>query len=269
MSKPDLRQAAIRISYHVAMQPQLREAIEAETAGQPGAQSFEQDRTSGHATPLHCWEHGQPPSTCHREGRWVGDSVLAPDERDAVEVAKRTPCQGEPIPGATDITGEAGTIDGEQGRADMKEVTRLERQMADTADRLAVIHRRYLPGLTLPGDVKAKLVSASLPGCESCDRLDLGEDDGWFNEANYNGGRPTNFGGALTKRMILCRSCAEWALDHDHESLCLDAEGNPRKGHPHYPHAIHLPPVRGQLPQTLAKKREYGRWSGKKEPKAA
>lgn len=249
MADESIGSAVARLAAHVRRREELVAAIEGDDASQPGAQSFEQDRTSGHTTLLHCWDHDRDPAECHR-----------------LELL----CTGEPIPTATDSAGELAIErvgSGKPGSVSwLATIEKAEADVIAATKRLRAAYTRFLPSPLSLEPLPRGQAGDGDPGCESCSRLNLGTKDDprwWWNEANYNRGRPTNFGGALTSKKRLCRACAEWALDHDHERLCVDANDKPLDGKARYPHAIHLPPVDDPAGQSLRKKHATGYWSGK------
>lgn len=262
-----IEDAVRHLSGHLRRRGLLLDAAEGEDQANPGAQSFEQDRTSGHSTVKFCWEHELDPSECHRRDRFIGDTTMTAEERAALPPAKRTPCVGDPIPMATDTVGELVVAYGARRARQMVDVVfSIEAQVISATLQLDRIYDRLLPVAHVELSLPKATAADGDPGCESCARLNLGTDSrprGWWNEANYNRGNPTNFGGALPDRMRLCRACAEWALDHDHEHQCVDEDDRPLKGVARYPAAIHLPPVDREGGECLRKKQATGYWTGK------
>lgn len=263
--------AAGALVAHLAQRDRLLAGMHAEASAQPGAQGFEQDRVTGHETHLFCWEHEQDPADCHHQGRWAGDTL---PHADTVAKTARRPCTGQPIPAAADPTGELAARQArhsDPALAAERELERLEAQVVKAVEKIQAIRDEYAPA---PAQLPTKVVLASVshdgePGCESCARLILGQDGDrrpLWSEPNYNRGEPTNLGGALERRMRLCRPCAEWALNHSHDR-CLEQAAQARKAKKGrkvltFDNRIHLPPV-SEGEENLDNKRRTGYWRGK------
>lgn len=252
MGDETIEWAVRRLSGHLRRRGLLAEAVLDDQPGAPGAQSFEQDRTSGHSTVLFCWEHELDPRDCP-----------APDPRKP----GLPPCRIEPVPMATDTVGELVVALGpRKARGVLEIVNAAETQVIKAARQLDMIYERVTSPLGNPHLPKPAAADGD-PGCESCARLNLGTENRprpWWNIPDYNRGKPTNFGGALPHKMLLCQACAKWALDHDHDVACFDKKGKPRNKIADLPEGetIHLPPVNDQAGECLRKRHDTGFWSG-------
>jgi hypothetical protein len=73
----------------------------------------------------------------------------------------------------------------------------------------------------------AHLAADGQPGCQSCARIK------WWNDPNYNTGRPTNLGGLLPEPWLLCRPCQTFTINNDRPPTRneLDHRRNNPRGH--------------------------------------
>lgn len=255
--------AAGALVAHLAHRDRLVAILTEDDPASPGAQSFEQDRVTGHETHLFCWEHEQDPADCHRRDRWAGDTH--PDA-DSVPKHKRLPCTGKPVPAAADQVGEL-VVSGRLTSGVLDAIERLEANVARDVRALERIHEKWGPAVEVPPEKVAVGVSQDgLPGCQSCARLMVDGRPRW-SDPNYNQGRPTDLGGALATRQLLCESCKAWALNHDH-AKCVEHNAGVKKAGKKsslktisFKGPVHLPPVKGAF-ESLDLLQSTGFWRG-------
>jgi hypothetical protein len=150
--------------------------------GQPKAQDYEP--RSGPRTVLYCDDHDRDQDDCKRLG---------------------LPCTGEPLPNASDPTGEAAIRQdiaaGDLARLDQL-IAWLDRNSDEAIDLLARYARRD------PTDKDTRESGEGELGCASCWRIQGPNTVHWWN-APYRCG-PTDVGGALQRKHLLCRACEEF-----------------------------------------------------------
>lgn len=158
---------------------------------------------------------------------------------------------GVPMPAVVDTTGEAA-ISRDDARVLLAEVDRAERDIVLVSMRItgqpnltstipAVIYR-YAEGpdsLGVGGTIKrcgsvfaratgdtvkrrklkpsdlSHLAADGEPGCQSCARYVKPDGIRLWNHPGYNEERPTDLGGALPRRVLLCRPCYRFAVEQD------------------------------------------------------
>lgn len=100
-----------RLRDYTRKRPAILNALRDMTEDGIKAASYETDRTTGHSTRLWCWDHQNDPHDCHKAGFL---------------------CDGDPIPSATDITGETA-IRGDRARRTTAELSVAEQRIAQAA----------------------------------------------------------------------------------------------------------------------------------------
>lgn len=274
MADRSITWAAAELASHLAHRVRLVEIIVDDDPASPGAQSFEQSRVSGHSTVLWCEEHEMDPADCHREGRWAGDTQIPEDQRPHVMPARRTPCVGEVVQMATDTVGEL-VVSGRTGRSKalLAQIEAAEAMVIKGVTMLDRLHERWGPAPPVPLSATARGVARDGdPGCQSCARLEVDDGSGgkrpWWTEPLYNQGRPTDLGGQLPTRLLLCKECYAWALNHDHSQCLLHNDGLKKAKGKVKPSAkirfsgpVHLPPVSGAF-ESLDLRHRTGYWRG-------
>lgn len=169
--KPDLRNAAILLTRHVAIRSRLRPAIVDSLAAQPRAQSYDSD---GSGSPPWCWVHSQEVSACHRAGDF---------------------CDGETIT-HNDPTGTAACTP-DRAATDLRHLDHLETQLHSIAIQLADIDDRYLPRTLPDAAAKAKLATPGEAGCFYCAQV-----GGRWSPADTK--NPTDLNGNLPRPVLVC-----------------------------------------------------------------
>lgn len=253
--------AAAELAAHLAHRDRLITVLLDDDPATPGAQSLEQDRVAGHSTVLWCEEHELDPADCRRLGRWAGDTTpdFVPD------MAAALPCRGLPMPVATDTVGEL-VVSGRSSRARsvLAMIDAAETQLVRAVEQLVGLHDRFGPAPTQPAAAVVQGVSRDgEPGCQSCARLHVNGRP-WWNDPLYNQSRPTNLGGALPTKVLLCKECYGWALNHDHDQcLTHNATAKKSKVKPiQFSGPVHLPPVKKAF-ESLDLRQRTGYWRGK------
>lgn len=100
-----------RLRDYCRKRPAIADALRDMTEDGIKAASYEGDRTTGHTAHLWCWDHQNDPRDCHKAGFL---------------------CDGDPIPSATDLTGETA-IRGDRARRLTAELSVAETRICQAA----------------------------------------------------------------------------------------------------------------------------------------
>lgn len=158
-------------------------AMRSALAAWPRARSYGE---GGPASRMWCWTHERDPARCVEAGLW---------------------CQGEPVPGPSDPTGEVA-IAPDPAHRDRRQ---LDRHIANAARELHLAEQILDRSEARPASSADRLGTPNKRGCASCARLP-GPAEGTSRWEPISHPQ-TDVKGNLAVPMALCAWCYRWTLD--------------------------------------------------------